>query len=564
MISQSNHPKRFPAVVIPAFRPSAGILDTVAELLTHEDVREIIIVDDGSGESYLDVFAKLGNLSKNVVVLRHAVNLGKGQALKTAFNYFLLHCQDYPGVVTADADGQHLVHDILRVGNSLFENGGVVLGVRTFGKHVPFRSKIGNLLTSWVSQFVVGRRISDTQTGLRGIATELLPGMMGLKATGYDYEMEMLLYVAENRFKINEVEIQTVYIDDNSSSHFNPIFDSLAIYFVLLRHAGNSLVTALIDYLMFSAAFFLSSSIPLALIAGRLTAGTFNFYVGKKFVFKSQGNFLPELTKYILLVVVLMGFSYFSITYLAEKSNISVYVSKIFVEFLVFLIGFAVQRLFVFDKSEKQESASTNWESYYKNRKKRLHIPRMITQRILIAEIQKNISKNAHLLLELGGGGSCFCQGILAAFSGIHYKIVDKSRTGVEKFVEEHSGKTEIVSAVCEDLLTAQLKEEADLTFSVGLIEHFDQELTAKCIKAHFDATKSGGLVILSYPTPTLLYRIIRSLAEMFGVWNFPDERPLAFAEVAGEVEKYGTIISRRLNWYIGLTQEMIVARKKD
>ena len=75
------------AVVIPAYRPSAGLIDVVRQL-TGKALPAIVIVDDGSGPEYRDIFAQAATFP-NVQVLRHAVNLGKGAALKTAFNHVL-------------------------------------------------------------------------------------------------------------------------------------------------------------------------------------------------------------------------------------------------------------------------------------------------------------------------------------------------------------------------------------------------------------------------------------------------------------------------------------------
>jgi 2-polyprenyl-3-methyl-5-hydroxy-6-metoxy-1,4-benzoquinol methylase len=68
--------------------------------------------------------------------------------------------------------------------------------------------------------------------------------------------------------------------------------------------------------------------------------------------------------------------------------------------------------------------------------------------------------------------------------------------------------------------------EAADVVFSVGLIEHFDQSGTNAMIRAHFKALKPAGCAIISFPTPTWLYRAAPRLAETLGLWKFPDERP--------------------------------------
>src|SRR5687767_12452492 len=72
----------------------------------------------------------------------------------------------------------------------------------------------------------------------------------------------------------------------------------------------NALATAAIDYGVFAITFFFSSSLLGAVVAGRLVAGCFNFTIGKRLVFKSQGSFRRQVVSYVLLVSLLMGVSY--------------------------------------------------------------------------------------------------------------------------------------------------------------------------------------------------------------------------------------------------------------
>src|ERR1035441_6972792 len=137
------------AVLIPAYRPSASLPDVVRALAA-KAVPAIVIVDDGSGPEYRDVFARAPAFP-NVHMLRHATNLGKGAALKTGINYALCTFPGLVGIVTADADGQHHPDDIVRIADTLLARPDcLVLGSRTFHGDVPFRSRFGNSLTSMV------------------------------------------------------------------------------------------------------------------------------------------------------------------------------------------------------------------------------------------------------------------------------------------------------------------------------------------------------------------------------------------------------------------------------
>jgi cyclopropane fatty-acyl-phospholipid synthase-like methyltransferase len=105
--------------------------------------------------------------------------------------------------------------------------------------------------------------------------------------------------------------------------------------------------------------------------------------------------------------------------------------------------------------------------------------------------------------------------------------------------------------------------QHCDLVYSVGLIEHFDPFSTERAILADFDRCKPGGLVLITFPTPTALYRAIRAAAEWMGKWLFPDERPLQFGEVLNACKQRGTILHTSINWWIGLTQGYVLIKNR-
>jgi predicted SAM-dependent methyltransferase len=108
------------------------------------------------------------------------------------------------------------------------------------------------------------------------------------------------------------------------------------------------------------------------------------------------------------------------------------------------------------------------------------------------------------------------------------------------------------------------LKEDprADVVYSVGLIEHFDAANTRVAIRSHFRLLKPGGIAVISFPTPTLLYRVARTLCEVLRVWKFHDERPLTRDEVVRTLDEEGEILEEKTLWPLILTQQMIVIRK--
>jgi putative flippase GtrA len=342
------------AVLVPAWQPEHGLVPLVTAL-ADGGLGAIIVLDDGSDPACRPVFAQLDALP-SVTLLRHAVNLGKGRALKSGFNYILDRLPNITGVITADADGQHTVTDILRVAEALhLAPDRVVLGTRVFAPGVPLRSRFGNVLTRQVFGFMTGTRVSDTQTGLRAFPRAVLPELMTLPGERYEYEMTVLAHLCRQGRKPLEVPIQTLYIDGNRSSHFDPIWDSMRIYFVLLRFYFSSLLAAGIDFMGFSATFAATHNLLLSVAVGRLSS-VVNFLLNKRFVFQSRAPVPGSLWRYYALAVAIAAASYGLLWASATWLHWNVFAAKIIIDVLLSLVSFSAQQTFVFRRPPDSEA----------------------------------------------------------------------------------------------------------------------------------------------------------------------------------------------------------------
>jgi glycosyltransferase involved in cell wall biosynthesis len=344
-----------PVVLIPAYRPGDALARLVEELAGRPEFSAVVVVDDGSGPEYGGVFGAVAGKEK-VRLLRHVVNLGKGAALKAGLNYAACEFPESLGVVTADADGQHRVEDILRVAEALVASPRhMILGARRFDAAVPFRSRFGNRLTRAIMGLVTGQKLTDTQTGLRGIPMAWVPDLLRLRATGYDFELDMLVSCRETERPVREVSIATIYLDDNRSSHFNPLRDSMRIYFVLVRFMAASMATAVIDNVVFVLALRIWPDALLSQVVGRLVAGTFQFTAGKSGVFHSKAHTAVAMPKYWLSVATFGALSYMLIQSIVTFTSIRLVPAKLCAETALFFLSFVVQRDFVFGQRQDQD-----------------------------------------------------------------------------------------------------------------------------------------------------------------------------------------------------------------
>lgn len=332
--------------LIPAYEPDKGMLSLLAEL--KESGFEIVIVDDGSGEAYAPLFDAAKGFGE---VISYLQNKGKGHALKVGLAYIKDTFSAQSVVVTVDADGQHKVADAVRLCERVVGDPSALwLGSRRLSGKIPLRSRFGNSVTRFVYRISTGLRVHDTQTGLRAFRADVIPEMLRIEGDRYEYEMRVLLEFARKKARICEMEIETIYLNDNESSHFNPLRDSLRIYKEILKYSAASLLSFLLDYGLYALLFFLTDRTLLSNVIARVFSGSFNFAVNRKFVFESKGSVWRSALGYVLLAAFVLAGNSALLWLLTDVCQIHALVSKVITEVTFFALSFTVQHFLVFKK----------------------------------------------------------------------------------------------------------------------------------------------------------------------------------------------------------------------
>lgn len=333
-------------VLIPACEPTVNLLKLVLELKEMTNYK-VLIVDDGSGENYNEIFRKAEALG--CTVMRHAVNMGKGAALKTGFLRLLMdEVQD--DVVCADSDGQHLTRDIIRVANAVKQNNSdMVLGTRRFTGHVPFKSKLGNKTTAFILKLTTGMDIKDTQTGLRAYPFHMLDWLRSVEGDRFEYELNLLLAAKKSGIAIRQVTIATVYDNNNKGTHFRPVRDSIKVLTPILKFCSSSIISGILDFFLLFLFQNISGNLLVGVVSARALSSVFNYTFNKTVVFKAKNvSNIQSAPRYFGLVVIIMLLNYALLAVLTRIIGIPGVPAKLMTELMLFIMSYTVQRLFIF------------------------------------------------------------------------------------------------------------------------------------------------------------------------------------------------------------------------
>ena len=349
--------------LIPSYEPDDVLLNVVNELLVNSFT--VVVVNDGSGHDFDGVFSQLPS---GVHYLSYEENHGKGYALKHGFQYIKDNYNDCI-VVTLDSDGQHKVMDAIKICDECekHEENTLVLGSRFFDKKAPFKSRFGNFMARTSFLLSTRHKIYDTQTGLRAFNSNLLEKMIAIKGDRYEYEMNVLLDAVRSDITVTEVKIETIYVNDNAGTHYNPFKDTMKIFFEVLKFSAASFAGFLVDFGLFTLftwlakTFFVDTTTDVwqywiigSNIAARIISASVNFTLNYIFVFRSKKKVWKALLEYAVLATFVLAVNTTFVWLLTSKAGMYEVLAKIIVEGTMFIVSWIIQRLFVFRKKKKE------------------------------------------------------------------------------------------------------------------------------------------------------------------------------------------------------------------
>ena len=292
------------ALLIPIYEPNDDVLPFL-KTFKEGDFDYFLCVNDGSNSTYNEKWEKIKSETL-FDVISYNQNKGKGYALKQGIKKIIKEHPEIDYILTADGDGQHLLKDILNIkAQAELHSEALILGTRDFA-NVPAKSKSGNTWSARYFKLATGKKLSDVQTGLRAIHKSMFQTAILCPGTRYEYEMNFLMEVARN-FEIEQVPIETVYINNNAESHFRPFIDSMRFMIMPILYLLVSVGAWAIDTLIFGilerTVYPNPSLIDLLamVMISRAISAPFQFFMLRYAVFHTRGKFLQNAAKYFAL-----------------------------------------------------------------------------------------------------------------------------------------------------------------------------------------------------------------------------------------------------------------------
>ena len=213
--------------IIPALNAEKTLPRVVVE--ARLGIEPVVVIDDGSRDATGEVARAAG-----AIVLTHEVNRGKGAALKTGFAWALAN--GFEGVITLDADGQHLPAEIPKFLREVESgNADLIIGGRShlFDQMLP-RRRNANRFSAWCIARTSGAPITDSQSGFRFYSANLLRNVH-LRTDGFDMESEVIVRAGRRGYRIVTIPIDLGFVDGITTSHYRPVKDTLRIAWTVFR-----------------------------------------------------------------------------------------------------------------------------------------------------------------------------------------------------------------------------------------------------------------------------------------------------------------------------------------
>jgi dolichol-phosphate mannosyltransferase len=213
-------------VVMPTYNERQNLESILGRVRAALPAADLLVVDDNSPDGTGDLADKLAETDTQVQVMHRTEKAGLGKAYIAGFNWALE--QGYDVIVQMDADGSHqpehlpslvgaLANADLAIGSRWMRGGQVV----NWPKSREALSRGANVYT----RLMLGLAVRDATAGFRAYRAETLRriSLNEVESTGYCFQIDLTIRVAEAGLRIVEVPITFVEREHGASKMSNNI-----------------------------------------------------------------------------------------------------------------------------------------------------------------------------------------------------------------------------------------------------------------------------------------------------------------------------------------------------
>lgn len=191
---------------MPVYNEAATVEQVIRKVLAQRPVQELVVVDDASRDTTLEVLKKLKAAEPRIRLLQHPVNQGKGAALRTGIQHA---SSDY--VIIQDADLEYDPTEYFLVLNPILaRKADVVFGSRFGGSSAHrvlyYWHAVGNKVLTTLSNMATNLNLTDMETCYKTFRREILQKIV-IEENRFGFEPEITAKVSKLKVRIYEVAI---------------------------------------------------------------------------------------------------------------------------------------------------------------------------------------------------------------------------------------------------------------------------------------------------------------------------------------------------------------------
>jgi glycosyltransferase involved in cell wall biosynthesis len=352
------------SIIIPCFNEAATLRNCVERVLDIQDpglTVEVIIVDDASKDDSLMIAKALEKEYKEVVVLHHATNQGKGAALRTGVK---MATGDF--VAVQDADLEYDPLDLKNLVQPLInDEADVILGSRflSTGIHrvLYFWHYIGNRFLTLLSNMFTDLNLTDMETCYKVFKREVIQDI-DIEENRFGFEPEIVAKISHKRLRIFEAGIsyrgrtyeegKKIGVNDGIRAvycilRYNASHAPLFLQFLVYLFIGGT--SALVNLGVFLSLHSGGITPIFSIIPAFIIAAILNYFLCISILFKHKvkWTFSLEIFLFLLLVLSIGGFDYM-VTILLLNASVKPFTAKLTATGLGLLLNFMGRRFLIF------------------------------------------------------------------------------------------------------------------------------------------------------------------------------------------------------------------------